>query len=157
MRWQKESAVRNAKLGCIAERARQWSTQEKIPWGSRLWPGSERDRGQSPPDAGVFSKFCKKISYENCKKCIILAYFSKNFTNNELTKNTNSWEILWNFRKFSNFFRKFRKMHYFSIFSKNLTKHALIFRSFGRKIQIIGKFWENYENFWWKFNKKHNV
>ena len=40
------------------------------------------------------------------------------------------------------------------IFQKNLTNHALIFCAFGRKTQIVGKFWENFENFWWKFYRK---
>ena len=40
------------------------------------------------------------------------------------------------------------------MFSKKLTKHALIFRAFGRKLQIVGKFCEDLGNFWWKFNGK---
>ena len=31
-------------------------------------------------------------------------------------------------------------MHYFSIFSQNLTNHTLNFCAFGRKTQIVGKF-----------------
>ena len=50
-------------------------------------------------------------------------------------------EILKIFRKFSKFFlRKLLKVHYFGIFSKNLTNHALNFCAFGRKKQIVGKF-----------------
>ena len=67
------------------------------------------------------------------------------------TKNTNCWEILWNFRKFQNNFEKSIILAYFL---KILTTHALIFRAFGRKTQIIGKFWEDFGNFWWKFNRK---
>ena len=72
--------------------------------------------------------------------------------------------------------RKLRKMHYFSIgnfekifkilvskianilayLSKYFINHALDFRPFGRKTQILWKFWENIENFWWKFNWKLN-
>ena len=37
------------------------------------------------------------------------------------------------------------------IFQKNLTNNSLLFCAFGRKTQILGKFWENFENFWWKF------
>ena len=45
------------------------------------------------------------------------------------------------FDKFlKNLFIKFRKIHYFSIFRKNLTNHALIFRAFGRKTQVVEKF-----------------
>ena len=56
------------------------------------------------------------------------------------TKNANCWDIL---RKFSNIFktflRKFLKMQYYSIFSKNLTNRALNFCTFGRKTKIVGK------------------
>ena len=49
------------------------------------------------------------------------------------------WRIFENVQK--NFLRKLQKVHYFSIFfKKNLTNHALIFRAFGRKTQIVGKF-----------------
>ena len=44
-------------------------------------------------------------------------------------------------------------MHYFNIFFKKL-KNALNFSAFGRKTQIVGKFWENFENLWWKFYRK---
>ena len=37
------------------------------------------------------------------------------------------------------------------IFQKKLTNHSLIFCPFGRKTQIVGKFWENFENFRCKF------
>ena len=53
-----------------------------------------------------FSEILKKISSENCLKCIILAYFSNKLTN-----------------------------------------YALICCAFGRKTQIVGKFWENFEFF----------
>ena len=49
---------------------------------------------------------------------------------------------------------KLRKIHYFSIFFKNLRNHALIFCSFRRKTQIVGKVWESFEKFWWKFYRK---
>ena len=57
------------------------------------------------------------------------------------------------FQKFSKiFWRKLRKMLYFSIFFKKLlTNHALLFRAFGWKMQIVWKFWENFENLWRKF------
>ena len=42
------------------------------------------------------------------------------------------------------------------IFQKNLTNNALLFRAFGRKTRIAGNFWENFENFWWKFYRKLN-
>ena len=45
------------------------------------------------------------------------------------------------FRKFSKqFHQEIAKMHYFSIFSKNLTNHALIFCGIGRKTKGLGKF-----------------
>ena len=54
-------------------------------------------------------------------------------------------KLLGNFEKFSKIFKKFLKkipknqliQH---IFQKKLTNHALIFRAFGRKTQIVGKF-----------------
>ena len=38
-------------------------------------------------------------------------------------------------------------MHIFSIFFKKFNKHVLIFRAFGRKTQIIGKFGESMQIF----------
>ena len=35
--------------------------------------------GAEPPDAGEFSKICKKILKKIAKKYIIFAYFAKNF------------------------------------------------------------------------------
>ena len=59
--------------------------------------------------------------------------FEKNFEKNSK-----------NVRKFVKvFLRKLLKMHYFSIFSQNLTNHALLFRAFGRKNKLLG----NFENF----------
>ena len=52
-----------------------------------------------------------------------------------------------------NYLKKITKIHYcWEIFKKFKTP-ALTFRRFGRKIQILGKFWENFEIFWWKFNR----
>ena len=39
-------------------------------------------------------------------------------------------------------------------FSNKLTNYALIFCAFGRKTQIVGKFWENFDIFWGKFYRK---
>ena len=73
-------------------------------------------------------------------------------------KHKNSWEILRKFRKFSkNFLRKFRKILVLAYLSKNLTNHALIFCAFGRKTQIVVKFWENFEIFWYKFLRKMEI
>ena len=45
-----------------------------------------------------------------------------------------------NFRKFrKNFVRKLQKLHYFSLFFKKLKIHALYFRAFGRKTQLVGE------------------
>ena len=41
---------------------------------------------------------------------------------------------------FKIFLRKIVKMHYFSIFSKNVINDAFIFRAFGRKTQFVGNF-----------------
>ena len=63
--------------------------------------------------------------------------------------------FLESFRRFSKIFiRILLKMNYFAYFHKTLTNHALIFRAFGRKNQIVGKFCEKFENFWWKFQRK---
>ena len=71
------------------------------------------------------------------------------------TKNKSYWKIWEKFRNFSkNLLRKMRKCIILAYFSKNLTNYALIFRAFGRKTQIVGKCWENFEIFWWKFNRK---
>ena len=55
-------------------------------------------RGEAPPGRTRIFENLQKISYENCKKCIIVAYFSK-----------------------------------------KLTKQALVFSTFGRKTQLLGK------------------
>ena len=51
---------------------------------------------------------------------------------------------LGSFEKFSkifkHFLRKLRKIHYFSIFSNNLTNHPLIFHAFGGKLKLLGNF-----------------
>ena len=39
-------------------------------------------------------------------------------------------------------------------FSNKVTNYAFIFCAFGRETQIVGKFWENFEIFWWKFYRK---
>ena len=55
----------------------KWRTQEKIAGGSRLWTAS-----QVPPRTPEkFRKFAKNILKKIAKKCIILAYFSKEFQN----------------------------------------------------------------------------
>ena len=46
-----------------------------------------------------------------------------------------------------NFLRKLKNVLFYHIFQKNLTNHALIFRAFGRKTQILGKFCDIFENF----------
>ena len=45
-------------------------------------------------------------------------------------------------------------MHYFSIVFKKFNNHSLIFCAFGGKTQIVGKFWETFENIWWRFYRK---
>ena len=107
-----------------------------------------------------FRKFWKN-SLRKLLKCTILAYFSKDFTNNALKclrffdDNQNYWKFWENLRKFwINFLGQFLKMHYFSKSFRKLTNHPLIFRAFGGKTQRVPKFWENCENLWWKFYRK---
>ena len=45
------------------------------------------------------------------------------------------------------FLIKLLKWIILAYFSRNLTKHALNFRAFGRKAQIVGKFWEIFKKF----------
>ena len=45
-------------------------------------------------------------------------------------------------------------MQYLCIFSKRFSNLALIFCAFSRKIQTVVKFWEMFENFRWKFERK---
>ena len=45
-------------------------------------------------------------------------------------------------------------MLYFCLFCKKNQNHAVNFCAFGQKTQMFGKFWEIFENFWWKFNGK---
>ena len=59
------------------------------------------------------------------------------------------------FENFQTYFLiKLRKCIILAYFSKHLTNPALIFRAFGRKTKIVGKFWEKFANFWWKFYRK---
>ena len=37
---------------------------------------------------------------------------------------------------------------------QNFKNPALIYRTFGRKMSIVRKYWETFENIWWKFNRK---
>ena len=92
----------------------------------------------------TFSKKFSKNFQKNCKK------FSKIFkkSSNIFKKNFKNFQKI--FKKISlqtkfwkTFFRKLRKMHYFSIFQKNFNKPCVNFFPFGRKTQIVGKFWEN--------------
>ena len=63
-------------------------------------------------------------------------------------------------RIFENFFknswRKLQKCSIFAHFAKEFPNYAVNFRAFGRKTQLFGKFWENFETFLWKFNGKLN-
>ena len=45
------------------------------------------------------------------------------------------------------FLRELRKTHYFSIFSKNLTKHAFNFSPLDEKHKLLGNFEKIFENF----------
>ena len=119
--------------------------------------GYGRPRGvrwPSPRTQENFRKFAKKFLKNIAKMLnfsILFKKFNKPWVNfsHVWTKNTNCWEILRNFRKFSKYF--FVILTYSS---KNLTIHPLFFRAFGRNLQIVGKFWEN---FWWNSIEKLNV
>ena len=113
--------------------------------GSALWGGGSGDEAPRTP------KNFRKCSKNFVRKLLKMHYFSKFFKkfnkawvtcSRVWTKNTVCWKSFRKFSKiFSKFLKKIAKMHYFSIFSKHLTKHALILRGFGRKMQIVWKFW----------------
>ena len=57
------------------------------------------------------------------------------------------------FRKFAKIFlRKLLKMNYFCLLTIKFYKPWVMFCAFRRKTHIGGIFWENLENFKWKFN-----
>ena len=58
------------------------------------------------------------------------------------------------FENLKKFMRKMAKMLYFRLFCKKFQNHAINLCAFGRKTQLVGKFWEIFENFWWKCNGK---
>ena len=87
-------------------------------------------------------------------KCIILAYFSKTFTNNALIFRTfgRKTQFVENFEKNFEIFQQIsyencEKCIILAYFSKTFTNHALIFRTFGRKTQFVWKFWETLKIF----------
>ena len=63
------------------------------------------------------------------------------------------WEI---FKRFSIILlRKLPKMHSFTILLKKFKKACVIVsRIWTKNANIFRKFWDNFENFWWKFNEK---
>ena len=72
-----------------------------------------------------------------------------------MTKNTISWKFLRKLSKsFKNYLKNMLKCIILAYFSKDLTNHSLTFCAFGRKTQILGTFWEKFENLWWKFYRK---
>ena len=70
-----------------------------------------------------------------------------------MDENANSGKSFKNLSK--NLLGKLLKTHYFRMFSKNLIKHAFVFRAFGLKTQFVGRFWENFENFPKKIANMH--
>ena len=50
--------------------------------------------------------------------------------------------------------RKLQKRLYFRLFCKNISKPCVEFSRVWTKNNCLGEFWENFENFWWKFNGK---
>ena len=102
-----------------------------------------------------FKKLLKKIAK--------LLYFSIFFTKSDKScvyffqvwMEMGLLEILRIFSKDS--LRKLQKCNILANFPKdltNLTNHPLIHCAFGRKSQIVGKFWVYFENVWWKFYRK---
>ena len=67
------------------------------------------------------------------------------------TKKTIYWKFWDNFWKFSS--ENCLKCIVLADFSNKLTNYALIFCEFGQT-QIVGKFWENFEIFWWTIYRK---
>ena len=83
-------------------------------------------RVAEPPGRRRIFEIIQIICQEISKICINLAYFSTKLNNHWVNclpfwrKNTKCWEILRCVQKLSkDFLRKFQKVHYFSIFSKN--------------------------------------
>ena len=96
--------------------------------------------------ARIFENFQKNLLRKFFKK------FNKEFVTffHVWTKN-NLWENFWKISK--DFSGKLRKYVILAYFSKYLTNHTLILCAFGL---IVGEFWENFENLWWKFYRKLN-
>ena len=99
-----------------------WCRIVKHRWG---W-ASLGVRVAEPPGRRRIFEIIQIICQEISKICINLAYFSTKLNNHWVNclpfwrKNTKCWEILRCVQKLSkDFLRKFQKVHYFSIFSKN--------------------------------------
>ena len=61
------------------------------------------------------------------------------------------------FENLQKFCKKIAKITLFCPIFQKVANPVLIFRGFARKIQVAaGNFWENFENFWWKLNRKMN-
>ena len=102
----------------------------------------------------------QKVSYENCKKCIMLGDFPKKFKNPALNfravggkaqLHRTFFRQFWKFAKF--FLRTLQKNHYFRRFFKRIKNLALNLHAFARKAQSFGIFWETFQNCPWKFNR----
>ena len=106
-----------------------WGPRAEPPGRRRIFENLQKEFLRKLPKMHYFSIFFKRFNkpYVN---------FSRLWT-----KNTICWEILRNFRKFSkDFLENLENSIILAYFSKNLTNNALIFRAFGRKLQILGKF-----------------
>ena len=98
----------------------------------------------------IFQKSLRKIAknvllYHVFKICHYqFVWFSRVWT-----KNTISWKVLRKLSKISSWNRK--NQLFLHIFQANLTNHSLISLGVWTKTQFFGKFWEDFENLWWKF------
>ena len=90
-----------------------------------------------------FAENFQQFYSENCLKCIILAYFSNQLTNYAFIFCAfgRKRQFIGKFWKF--LFRKWLKMHYFSIFFEKVNKPWVNFRAFGGKTHCWEIFDEN--------------
>ena len=115
--------------------------------------------GGAPRTPENFRKFAKN-SRRKLKKILYFRLFCKEITKSRVkysrvwTKNTIGWG---NFQRILKLFDNFQKIPeenckncwIYAYFAKKLQNHALNFRSFGRKTQLVGEILRKF----WKFSK----
>ena len=129
--------------------------------GFKVLAGLVGGPGAEPPGRQrIFENLQKNFLKKIAKMHYFSIFFEKfkkpcvNFTC-VWTKNTNSWEFLIDFRKFSkNIFWKFRTIHYFSIFFKRFNKPCVNFSRVWTK-NTIG--WGNFEKILRFFENLQNI